>query len=191
MVRASEYMARPMPGVATPALPDEMNTGACNFTGLNLERMVVDVLKHLPVTYAEHENWPEAFVAGLLSSSIIYTGFDKLKLAGPVVPYCTNGTRLVHAELATTGEDQIVASASWKTCNGLNGTFGTYTGARVAVTFEVVKPGYPYHAVNGAVLTHHRGPKPVFIDKRLVYSALVTPTCSLCKTKTMALNAII
>ncbi|KAL1426936.1 hypothetical protein MTO96_017889 [Rhipicephalus appendiculatus] len=127
--------------------------------------MVRDVLKHLPVTYAEHENWPEAFFGGLLSSSIIYTGFDKLKLSGPVVPYCRNGTRLVQVELATTGEDQIIASASWKTCNGLNGTFGTYTGARVTVTFEVVKPGYPFHVVNGAVLTHHSGPKPVFIDK--------------------------
>ncbi|KAL1442925.1 hypothetical protein MTO96_030553, partial [Rhipicephalus appendiculatus] len=117
---------------------------ACDFSGVDLERMVRDVLKHLPVTYAEHENWPEAFFAGLLSSSIIYTGFDKLKLSGPVVPYCRNGTRLVQVELATTGErTRLLPRLSWKTCNGLNGTFGTYTGARVTVTFEVVKPGYP------------------------------------------------
>lgn len=141
------------------------SAGTCDFSGLNLELMVTDVLSHLPVQYAEHEHWPEAFIAGFLSSSVVYTGFDKLKLFGPVVPYCKNGSRLVQVDLATSGEDQVSAWARWKTCNGLNGTFGTYTGARVTVTFEVVNPTFPRRGGSVPVLTHHSGPRPVFIDK--------------------------
>ncbi|XP_077524060.1 uncharacterized protein LOC144135194 [Amblyomma americanum] len=142
---------------------------ACDFSGLDLDSMVNEVVSHLPVDYAEHESWPEAYIGGLVSSSIIFSGLNKLRPYGPPLSYCNNGSRLVQFDLATPKDEQIKAWARWKTCSSQNGTFGTLAGARVTATFEVVNPRFGRPGVSGPVLIYNSGPTIVSVNKASFY----------------------
>ncbi|XP_077551999.1 uncharacterized protein LOC144166348 [Haemaphysalis longicornis] len=136
----------------------------CDFSGLDYDLMVNDVLSHLPVTYAEHEAAEDPVISGVFSRTIVYTGLEKLRPRGAVVSYCRNGSRLVQVDLATGDGEEIKAQVAWKICAGLNGTLGSTAGARATVIFEVVNPSSIYSRAKGPTLTHHSGPIPVFLD---------------------------
>ncbi|XP_065306359.1 uncharacterized protein [Dermacentor albipictus] len=144
-------------------------TGDCDFSGLDLDAMVNDIMGKLPTEYSTKSAKPDEVVPGLYLGSIVLKGVDILRPYGAALGYCRNGTRLVQVDLATT-HGPLAAIISWKTCGGQKGTIETYTGARVTVIFEVVDPHGEEAKSNGgaARLVHHSGPIPVHVDDAFV-----------------------
>ncbi|KAL1476054.1 hypothetical protein MTO96_036805 [Rhipicephalus appendiculatus] len=127
---------------ATAVPPPYVPTGDCDFSALDLDAMVNDIIGKLPSQY----------------------GMDKLRPFGAALGYCRNGTSLVQVDLATTA-GVLEAVMPWKTCAGQKGTVETYTGARVTVIFEVTPPsGEAESDFTGTRLVYHSGPIPVYMD---------------------------
>lgn len=140
---------------------------SCDFSGIDLDEMVNDIVSQLPAEYSGPKRPFDEVLPGLFLGSVVHTGLDKLRPYGPLLPYCRNGSRLVQVDLATT-EDQLKVSVPWKTCAGQRGTAETTTGARVTVTFEVVRPADKQGSTH-ATLVHHSGPTPVAVESVSVY----------------------
>lgn len=140
---------------------------SCDFSGLDLDRMVNDIVSQLPAEDSGPKRPFDEALPGLFVGSLVHTGFDKLRPYGPLLPYCRNGSRLVQVDLATT-EDLLKVSVPWKTCAGQKGTAETTTGARVTVTFEVARLTGK-EGSTGATLVHHSGPTPVAVESVSVY----------------------
>ncbi|XP_075556956.1 uncharacterized protein LOC142589053 [Dermacentor variabilis] len=156
-------------GMAAAVPPPYVPTGDCDFSGLDFDAMVNDIIGKLPTEYSTKRAKPDEVVPGLYLDSIVLKGMDILRPYGAALGYCRNGTRLVQVDLATT-HGPLAVIVLWKTCGGQNGTIVTYTGARVTVIFEVVDPHGEEAKSNGgaARLVHHSGPMPVHLDDALV-----------------------
>lgn len=152
---------------AIPQLKTSPADASCDFSGLDLDEMVNDVVIQLPAEYSRLKRPAEEVIPGLFLGSVVHTGLDKLRPYGPLLPYCRKGSRLVQVDLAAT-EHQLKASLPWKTCAGQKGTIETTTGARVTVTFEVVRPTDKEGRTH-AILVHHSGPTPVIVEPVSVY----------------------
>lgn len=152
---------------AIPQLKTSPADASCDFSGLDLDEMVNDVVSQLPAEYPRHKRPFEEVIPGLFVGSIVHTGLDKLRPYGPPLPYCRNGSRLVQVDLATAG-DQLKALVPWKTCGGQKGTIETTTGARVTVTFKVVRLTGKEGSTQAA-LVHHSGPTPVIVESVSIY----------------------
>lgn len=155
-------------GTATAFPPPYVSTGDCDFSTLNLDAMVNDVIVKLPSQYPVKNPGPDEVVPGLFLGPIAFKGIDKLRPFGAALGFCRNGTSLVQVDLATTA-GVLEAVMPWKTCAGQKGTIETYTGARVTFIFEVVRPRdeEESHGV-GTRLVYHSGPIPVHMDDAFV-----------------------
>lgn len=140
---------------------------SCDFSGLDLDEMVNDVVSQLPAEHSGPRRPPEEVIPGLFLGSVVYAGLDQLRPYGPLLPYCRNGSRLVQVDLAAT-EGQLKVLLPWKTCAGQKGTIETTTGARGTVTFKVVRLS-DMEGSSPASLVHHSGPTPVIVDPVSVY----------------------
>lgn len=136
---------------------------------MDLYQKIVDIVKELPPEYSQPDRKPEEVVPGVFLGTIVYTGLENLTPYGPVFSYCRNGTRLVQIDLATDGR-LMQAFMPWKTCGGQKGAIGTYAGARVTITFEVVDThGEDPSEENKVKLDLHSGPIPVTVHDVSTY----------------------
>ncbi|KAH6926742.1 hypothetical protein HPB50_021451 [Hyalomma asiaticum] len=122
-------------GLASAVPSPHMPTVGCDFSGLDLDAMVNDIIEKLPSEYSTKGSKPGEVVSGLFLGPITFRGMDKLRPFGAVVGYCRNGTSLVQVDLATMS-GMLEAVMPWKTCGGQKGTIETYTGARATIIFE-------------------------------------------------------
>ncbi|XP_037499951.1 uncharacterized protein LOC119373962 [Rhipicephalus sanguineus] len=151
-------------GTATAVPPPYVSTGDCDFSTLNLDAMVNDIIIKMPSEYSTKSSKPEEVVPGLFVGPIVFKGMDKLRPFGAALGFCRNGTSLVQVDLATTA-GMLEAVIPWKTCAGQKGTIETYTGARVTFIFEVAPPSGEEESYDaGARLVYHSGPIPVYMD---------------------------
>ncbi|XP_075556953.1 uncharacterized protein LOC142589051 isoform X2 [Dermacentor variabilis] len=156
-------------GMARAVPSPYLQTGDCNFSGLDLDAMVNDIIGRVPKEYSIKSPNSGDVVPGLSLGAVVFKGMDMLRPYGAALGYCRNGTRLVQVDLANT-DGVLEATVPWKTCGGQKGTIETYSGARVTVIFEVVDPHGEEAKSNGgaARLAHHSGPIPVHLDDAFV-----------------------
>lgn len=151
-------------GVASAVPSPYVPTVGCDFSGLDLDAMVNDIIEKLPSEYSTKGSKPGEVVSGLFLGPITFRGMDKLRPFGAVVGYCRNGTSLVQVDLATMS-GMLEAVMPWKTCGGQKGTIETYAGARATIIFEVVHPRDEGESSGaGPKLVYHSGPIPIYMD---------------------------
>ncbi|KAL1480503.1 hypothetical protein MTO96_050971 [Rhipicephalus appendiculatus] len=109
--------------------------GQCDFSKINAEQMVRNIVGKLPSSYTDPEMRPEEIFLGITLGVPVLKGADIFKLYGPVSTYCRNGARLVQVDIVA--DYPIDFSAPWKICSGKKGVVGIHGTARVTVTFEV------------------------------------------------------
>ncbi|KAL1415331.1 hypothetical protein MTO96_029602 [Rhipicephalus appendiculatus] len=112
-----------------------MSEGQCDFSKINAEQMVRNIVGKLPSSYTDPEMRPDEIFLGVTLGVPVLKGADIFKLYGPVSTYCRNGARLVQVDIVA--DYPIDFSAPWKICSGKEGVVGIHGTARVTVTFEV------------------------------------------------------
>lgn len=125
----------------TSAAPQETkgSSESCDYSGMDLDRMVNTVIDKLPEEYSQPDRKPQEVVPGLFLGTIVYLGLNNLRPYGPVHRYCHNGQTFAQVDLATT-DGRLKAFMPWMTCAGKNGSIEGYAKARVTVIFKVVDP---------------------------------------------------
>ncbi|XP_077552028.1 uncharacterized protein LOC144166388 [Haemaphysalis longicornis] len=138
----------------------------CDFSGIDAENIVREVLDRFPVEYdPELNREPGIVVAGVSFYDPIYTGLDKLEPNGPVKGYCRNGTRLVHVELATSGGSMLKVFIPWSTCSSDRGILQFSARVRFTLTFQVITDSDTRPSPStGAKLRLRNGPVPLSVD---------------------------
>ncbi|KAH6927117.1 hypothetical protein HPB50_026899 [Hyalomma asiaticum] len=114
---------------------DQREGDDCDFSDVNAEQMVTNVLSNLPASYTEPDLKPEQLFLGISLGPPSIKNADIFELYGPVSTYCRNGAKLVQVDIVA--DRPMEFSAPWKICTGKEGTVGLYGTARVTVTFEV------------------------------------------------------
>nr|XP_050037378.1 uncharacterized protein LOC126534173 [Dermacentor andersoni] len=149
------------------AQADELSE-KCDFSDLDVEKMVDSIVRRLPQSYSTPGQKPEEIVLGITMDPPVLKGLDNFEPYGPLFSYCRKGAKLVQLDLVT---DRLMElSAAWKTCNGKEGVIGTYGTARVTVTFEVVNvTGEDNFQAKGKKLVLHSDPNPVDVSVVSVY----------------------
>ncbi|XP_077521575.1 uncharacterized protein LOC144132794 isoform X2 [Amblyomma americanum] len=137
---------------------------SCDFSDMDLDNMVDAVVKKLPSEYLNPNLKVDKVIPGLTVGRMAYTGLDKLKTYGPVLPYCRDGLRLVQVDLASRDEE-LAAAMPWEYCGGKKGELGSRASGRVTVTFKVDDSS----GNKEAKLVHHSEPKLVSIEKMSMY----------------------
>ncbi|KAH7941650.1 hypothetical protein HPB49_015852 [Dermacentor silvarum] len=140
----------------------------CDFSGLDLEKMVDNIFRRVPASYSTPRDKPLQIIPEITIDAPVIKGLDKFELYGPVFSYCRNGAKLVQVDIVF--DRLIELSATWKTCSGTEGVIGTYGTARVTVTFEVVNATREDGLQEkGMKLVLHGYPKAVGVDVVSVY----------------------
>ncbi|XP_077552056.1 uncharacterized protein LOC144166406 [Haemaphysalis longicornis] len=154
-------------GVLFPA-----STSTCSFEGLDVERLLNEVIKQLPHNYSEPgAAAPLDLVPGFITvEAARYSGFDLLRPFGPLHLYCRNETRMVQLDLMAP-ETALKITRPWKTCYGKTGVIISTAGARVTVTFKVVNATNPIseNDASGSFLMNADVPAPVSINSINMY----------------------
>lgn len=107
----------------------------CDFSDVDTEEMVENVLRKLPHLYTVPNMKPVEIFLGITFGPVQLKGADIFKLYGPVSKYCRNGARLVQVDIIA--DRPIDFFTPWKICSGKEGVLGVQGTARVTVTFEV------------------------------------------------------
>ncbi|XP_037575901.1 uncharacterized protein LOC119458150 [Dermacentor silvarum] len=146
----------------------EESSDMCDFSGLDLEKMVDNIFRRVPASYSTPRDKPLQIIPEITIDAPVIKGLDKFELYGPVFSYCRNGAKLVQVDIVF--DRLIELSATWKTCSGTEGVIGTYGTARVTVTFEVVNATREDGLQEkGMKLVLHGYPKAVGVDVVSVY----------------------
>lgn len=146
----------------------EESSDRCDFSGLELEKMVDNVFRHLPASHTSPRDKPQRIIPEITIDPPVIKGLDNFEPYGPVFSYCRNGAKLVQVDIAS--DRLIELSAAWKTCSGKDGVIGTYGTARVTVTFEVVNATREDGLQEkGMKLVLHGYPKAVGVNVVSVY----------------------
>lgn len=94
----------------------------CDFTGIDVESAITELIAKFPESdFIGPEKYYPVF-AGLEISGFNASGFHKLQKFGPVIPYCSNGTRMLQVDFINTGD--VVIRTPWRHCSGHQGTLG-------------------------------------------------------------------
>lgn len=143
------------------------STGACSFDGLDVDRLVEDVIRRLPRDYSEPgAATPLDLVPGFITvDAASYSGFDLLRPFGPLHLYCRDGTRMIQLDLMAP-DTTLKITRPLKACSGKTGSIISTAGARVTVTFKVVNATNPMseNDSSGASLVNVDVPAPVSIS---------------------------
>ncbi|XP_037499761.1 uncharacterized protein LOC119373774 [Rhipicephalus sanguineus] len=107
----------------------------CDFSGVNAERMITNILRKLPSSYTDPDMRPGEIFLGITLGAPVLKGANIFKLYGPVSTYCRDDDRLVKVDIVA--DYPMEFSAPWKICSGKEGVVGIHGTARVTVTFEV------------------------------------------------------
>lgn len=92
----------------------------CDFTGIDVESAITELIAKFPeFDFIGPEKYYPVF-AGLEISGFNASGFHKLQKFGPVIPYCSNGTRMLQVDFINTGD--VVITTPWRHCSGHQGT---------------------------------------------------------------------
>ncbi|XP_037274805.2 uncharacterized protein LOC119167438 [Rhipicephalus microplus] len=96
-------------------------TGApCDFTDVTVDDEVLSrLIAKLPEGMESGPQDYRPIFPGLQVGGITVHGLSKLRQFGPVIPYCTNGSRMIQVEIYSDGEAHFLAP--WKTCSGDSG----------------------------------------------------------------------
>lgn len=110
----------------------------CDFTGLRLVNELSRMLGRLPENHAFGPQRLRPFWPGLELGGLSAEGLNKLRLYGPLFPYCINGTRMLQVDFLNDGDTTL--SLPWKTCSGHEGRFKLRTMlSRFTAQFRVVE----------------------------------------------------
>uniref|UniRef100_L7M8N5 Putative metastriate one of each protein family n=1 Tax=Rhipicephalus pulchellus TaxID=72859 RepID=L7M8N5_RHIPC len=97
-------------------------TGApCDFTDVNIDDEVFSrLIAKLPEGMESGPQGYHKFIfAGLETGGLTVHGLSKMRRFGPVIPFCTNGSRMVQVDLYSGGDMRL--SSPWKSCSGNEG----------------------------------------------------------------------
>uniref|UniRef100_A0A023GAW6 Putative secreted protein n=1 Tax=Amblyomma triste TaxID=251400 RepID=A0A023GAW6_AMBTT len=98
----------------------EVTAQECDFSGIDLDREVENIVKMLPKTYrVDPTDEFSPLFAGVDVGAVFLTGMDEIAHYGPVVPFCRKGIALVQVDLVNLGA--VKFSSPWRTCSGLTG----------------------------------------------------------------------
>lgn len=93
---------------------------SCGFTDVTVNDEVLSRrIARLPEGMESGPQDYRLIFPGLQVGGITVHGLSKLRQFGPVIPYCTNGSRMVQVEIYSGGETHFLAP--WKTCSGDSG----------------------------------------------------------------------
>ncbi|KAL1418040.1 hypothetical protein MTO96_026319 [Rhipicephalus appendiculatus] len=110
----------------------------CDYTGLRVDNELSRMLARLPETHAFGPERVRAYWPGLEIGGFTVEGLNKLRLYGPLFPYCINGTRMLQVDFLNEGETSL--SLPWKICSGHEGRFRLRTSlSRFTAQFRVVQ----------------------------------------------------
>ncbi|XP_075553952.1 uncharacterized protein LOC142586967 [Dermacentor variabilis] len=111
----------------------------CDISDLNLDNEVARVLARLPEIQASGPQELQPYFPGLEVAGFTIKGLNKLRLCGPLFPYCVNGSRMLQVDFVNDGD--IVLSLPWKACSGHEGRFSVRAMfSRFTAQFRILKP---------------------------------------------------
>ncbi|KAH6919795.1 hypothetical protein HPB50_029216 [Hyalomma asiaticum] len=110
----------------------------CDFSDVTLDEEVFSkVIGQLPEAVEYARQGYSQVLPGLELAGLTVHGLNKLRLFGPAIPYCTNGTRMVQVELYSDGDTHCLSS--WRICSGDEGRITIRARfARLTAQFRVV-----------------------------------------------------
>ncbi|KAL1415332.1 hypothetical protein MTO96_029603 [Rhipicephalus appendiculatus] len=91
----------------------------CDFSDVDAEQMVENVLRKLPYSYTVADMKPEEIFLGITLDPFQLQGANIFKLYGPVSSYCRDGARLVQVDIVA--DRPVDFFAPWKICSGKEG----------------------------------------------------------------------
>uniref|UniRef100_A0A224YCU0 Metastriate one of each protein family n=1 Tax=Rhipicephalus zambeziensis TaxID=60191 RepID=A0A224YCU0_9ACAR len=110
----------------------------CDYTGLRVDNELSRMLARLPETHAFGPERVRSYWPGLEVGGFTVEGLNKLRLYGPLFPYCINGTRMLQVDFLNEGETSL--SLPWKICSGHEGRFRLRTSlSRFTAQFRVAE----------------------------------------------------
>ncbi|XP_075554929.1 uncharacterized protein LOC142587651 [Dermacentor variabilis] len=116
------------------------DTAGCDFSGIDLDGALDEILGKLPQYHAPDDRGFRRVFAGLESGTLNVTGLDKIRRYGPLRPYCVNGTRLMSVDVINEGD--AILSLPWRACFGREGTLNLRTTlSRFTLVFRVTTGG--------------------------------------------------
>lgn len=111
----------------------------CTFADVNIDDEVFSgLIAKLPESIEYGPQRYHSILPGLEVGGQTFEGLNKLRLFGPVIPYCFNKTRMVQADFFSDGDTRFWVP--WKTCTGDEGRISMrcdYT--RFTFQFRVVQ----------------------------------------------------
>ncbi|XP_065281880.1 uncharacterized protein [Dermacentor albipictus] len=111
----------------------------CDFSDLNLDNHVARVLARLPEIQVSGPQQLQPYFPGLEVAGFTMKGLNKLRLYGPLFPYCVNGSRMLQVDFVNDGV--IVLSLPWKACSGHEGRFSVRAMfSRFTAQFRILMP---------------------------------------------------
>lgn len=118
----------------------ELGGNTCDFSNLNVEASVNQLLPRLPkdreITRTVFPGDNGFFETGRMQA----TGLDTLKRYGPLQRFCVNGTRLIQFDVVSDGGARLVVP--WKSCSGKEGTITLVAGySRFTVQLKIDAAG--------------------------------------------------
>ncbi|KAH7941660.1 hypothetical protein HPB49_015862 [Dermacentor silvarum] len=118
--------------------PKNTRPDTCDFSGLRLDNEVARVLARLPENHLPGPLELQPYGPGLEVAGFSLKGLNKLRLYGPLFPYCINGSRLLQVDFVNDGD--IVLSLPWKACSGHEGRFSVRAMfSRFTAQFRIVE----------------------------------------------------
>nr|XP_054928070.1 uncharacterized protein LOC129385464 [Dermacentor andersoni] len=110
----------------------------CDFSGLSLDNEVSRVIARLPEIQGSRRQQDQPYAPGLEIAGFTLKNLNKLRLYGPLFPYCINGTRMLQVDFVNDGD--IVLSLPWKVCSGHAGNFSLSASfSRFTAQFRILE----------------------------------------------------
>ncbi|KAL1418053.1 hypothetical protein MTO96_026330 [Rhipicephalus appendiculatus] len=93
---------------------------ACDFTDVAIDGEIFSrLIARLPESIESGPQGYHTLLPGLEVGGLTAKGLNKLRPCGPVIPYCTNGTRMVQVDFYEDGDTHFLSP--WKVCTGDEG----------------------------------------------------------------------
>uniref|UniRef100_A0A224YNX3 Metastriate one of each protein family n=1 Tax=Rhipicephalus zambeziensis TaxID=60191 RepID=A0A224YNX3_9ACAR len=145
--------------------------GTCDFSDVDAHNMVDSFLSRLPVELTVPDEESHDLIPGVtVGKFAVYSGLNNFRPLGPVLSYCRDGSRFLHAVLDI-ARDNLRVTLPWYTCEEARGAVGAIARGKFAVTFQVVKAtANESTSHQGHKLLLHSGPSPLYVDS--VYAFL-------------------
>ncbi|XP_070386002.1 uncharacterized protein [Dermacentor albipictus] len=124
--------------LATAGTTSAVAGARCHFSDVDLDALVSDMLDKMPEEWAMQPGFTKTLIPGVEIGGANVTGLHLLRRYGPLLPYCDNGTRMIHFDLVNRGGG-IQISFPWQLfCSGNGGIVGLAVGfTRITVPLRI------------------------------------------------------